>query len=165
CRRQRRRCGKRSIGSPAWADSWIAKGTTSPASKYCGAACESFTTCWWDSGWRRLQHIMYKVPMNDKSRAWEPGVLALDLNTFPFGAVTRWTAQSDAQEQEKAMARKYGEKAQKTVKEAMHKYKHGDLKSGKSGHKVKNRKQAVAIGLSEARKKGAKVPAKSKSGA
>jgi hypothetical protein len=38
----------------------------------------------------------------------------------------------------------------------------GDLKSGKSGHKVKNRKQAVAIGLSEARKKGAKVPAKSK---
>jgi hypothetical protein len=58
------------------------------------------------------------------------------------------------------MARKYGEKAQKTVKEAMHKYKHGELKSGKSGNKVKSRKQAVAIGLSEARKKGAKVPAK-----
>jgi hypothetical protein len=58
------------------------------------------------------------------------------------------------------MARKYGEKAQKTVKEAMHKYKQGELKSGKSGNKVKSRKQAVAIGLSEARKKGAKVPAK-----
>jgi hypothetical protein len=58
------------------------------------------------------------------------------------------------------MARKYGKKAQKTVKESMHKYKHGDLKSGKAGHKVKNRKQAIAVGLSEARKKGAKVPAK-----
>jgi len=60
------------------------------------------------------------------------------------------------------MTSKYGEKAQKTVKEAVHKYKHGELKSGKSGHKVKSRKQAVAIGLSEARKKGAKVPAKKK---
>jgi hypothetical protein len=61
------------------------------------------------------------------------------------------------------MARKYGEKAQKTVKEAMHKYKEGELKSGKSGKKVKSRKQAIAIGFSEARKKGAKVPAKKKS--
>jgi len=60
------------------------------------------------------------------------------------------------------MASKYGAKAQKTVKEAMHKYKEGELKSGKSGQKVKSRKQAVAIGLSEARKKGAKVPAKKK---
>jgi hypothetical protein len=60
------------------------------------------------------------------------------------------------------MARKYGEKAQKSVKEAMHEYKRGDLKSGKSGKKVTNPKQAIAIGLSEARKKGAKVPAKSK---
>jgi hypothetical protein len=58
------------------------------------------------------------------------------------------------------MASKYGEKAQKTVKEAMHKYKAGELKSGKSGHQVKSRKQAIAIGLSEARKKGAKVPSK-----
>ena len=61
------------------------------------------------------------------------------------------------------MTRKYGEKAQKTVHEAMHKYKEGKLKSGKSGKKVNNRKQAIAIGLSEARKKGAKVPAKAKS--
>ena len=58
------------------------------------------------------------------------------------------------------MARKYGEKAQETVKEAMHKYKRGELKGGKGSHpKVKNPKQAIAIGLSEARKKGAKVPA------
>lgn len=55
---------------------------------------------------------------------------------------------------------KYGPKAQKTVHEAMDKYKHGTLKSGKSGNKVTSRKQAVAIGLSEARKKGAKVPSK-----
>lgn len=55
---------------------------------------------------------------------------------------------------------KYGKKAQKTVKQTMHKYKRGKLKSGRSGRKVKSRKQAIAIGLSEARKKGAKVPRK-----
>lgn len=55
------------------------------------------------------------------------------------------------------MAR-YGKKSQETVKEAMHKYKRGKLKSGHSGQKAKSRKQAIAIGLSEARKKGAKVP-------
>ena len=59
------------------------------------------------------------------------------------------------------MAR-YGKKAQKTVESAMRRRKHGTLKRGKSGHggKVKSRKQAIAIGLSEARKKGAKVPRK-----
>jgi hypothetical protein len=57
---------------------------------------------------------------------------------------------------------KSGTKAQRTVKETLHEYKHGTLKSGKSGKSVKSRKQAVAIGLSEARKKGAKVPAKKK---
>jgi hypothetical protein len=60
------------------------------------------------------------------------------------------------------MAKKYGEKSQKTVKEAMHKFKEGKLKSGKSNKTVKNPKQAIAIGLSEARKKGAKVPPKKK---
>jgi hypothetical protein len=58
---------------------------------------------------------------------------------------------------------KYGKKAQKSVKRAMHKKKKGTLKSGRSGKKVKSRKQAIAIGLSEARKKGAKVPKKSSS--
>jgi hypothetical protein len=57
------------------------------------------------------------------------------------------------------MAR-YGKKAQESVKEAMHEYKHGELRSGKSGKKVTNPKQAVAIGLSKARKQGAKVPRK-----
>ncbi len=56
---------------------------------------------------------------------------------------------------------KYGPKAQEEVGKAVHEYKHGKLKSGKSGKKVTNRKQAVAIGLSKARKKGGKVPAKS----
>ena len=60
------------------------------------------------------------------------------------------------------MAR-YGTSAQKEVKEAMHEYKYGELKSGKSNKKVKSRKQAIAIGLSKARKKGAKVPTKTKS--
>ncbi len=55
------------------------------------------------------------------------------------------------------MAR-YGKRAQETVKEAMEKLKKGDLRSGKSGKKVTSRKQAIAIGLSEARAEGAKVP-------
>jgi hypothetical protein len=57
------------------------------------------------------------------------------------------------------MAR-YGRTAQKSVKSAMHRRKRGTLKSGRSGKKVTSRKQAIAIGLSEARKKGAKVPAR-----
>jgi hypothetical protein len=59
------------------------------------------------------------------------------------------------------MAR-YGKKAQQTVQEAMHKRKRGKLKSGRSGKTVKSRKQAIAIGLSEARRKGAKVPRRRK---
>ena len=58
------------------------------------------------------------------------------------------------------MARKYGAKAQKKVERAMHEKKKGTLRSGRSGKKVTSRKQAIAIGLSEARKAGAKVPQK-----
>jgi len=57
--------------------------------------------------------------------------------------------------------RKYSPKAQEKVQRAMHEMKRGTLKSGKSGKKVSTRKQAIAIGLSEARKRGAKVPKKS----
>ena len=57
------------------------------------------------------------------------------------------------------MASKYGKSASKNVESAMRRRKKGTLKSG-SGAKVKSRKQAIAIGLSEAREKGAKVPAK-----
>jgi hypothetical protein len=56
--------------------------------------------------------------------------------------------------------RKYGKKAQSKVKRAMHKRKSGTLKSGRSGKTVKSRKQAIAIGLSEARREGGKAPKK-----
>jgi hypothetical protein len=56
------------------------------------------------------------------------------------------------------MARKYGKKASKKVERAMRERKRGTLRSGRSGKKVTSRKQAIAIGLSEARKEGAKVP-------
>ncbi len=56
-------------------------------------------------------------------------------------------------------ARKYGKKAARKIKRVMHEFKRGTLKGGKGRHpKVKSRKQAIAIGLSEARKAGAKVP-------
>ncbi len=64
----------------------------------------------------------------------------------------------------KSSKRKYSPKASKSVEREMHEFKRGKLKSGRSGKKVKNPKQAIAIGLSEARKEGAKVPpAKKKS--
>ena len=62
----------------------------------------------------------------------------------------------------KSSGRKYSKGASKSVKSAMRRRKSGTLRRGKSGHggKVKSRKQAIAIGLSEARAKGAKVPRK-----
>ena len=56
------------------------------------------------------------------------------------------------------MARKYSRKASEKVERAMHERNEGKLRSGRSGRKVKSRKQAIAIGLSEARRSGAKVP-------
>ena len=66
---------------------------------------------------------------------------------------------------QKSSGRKYGKGAQKTVASAMRRKKKGSLRSGPGGKggKVKSRKQAIAIGLSEARKKGAKVPRKKQS--
>ena len=61
------------------------------------------------------------------------------------------------------MAR-YGKKASRKVKRAMHEMKRGKLKSGRSGKKVTSRKQAIAIGLSEARRAGGKVPRRKKGG-
>lgn len=60
------------------------------------------------------------------------------------------------------MAR-YGKKAGSKVKKVMHERKEGTLRSGRSGRKVKSKKQAIAIGLSEARRSGAKVPKKKSS--
>jgi hypothetical protein len=59
---------------------------------------------------------------------------------------------------------KYGKKAQSKVKRAMHERKRGELKSGSTGKTVKSRKQAIAIGLSEARRAGAKVPPRKSGG-
>jgi hypothetical protein len=61
------------------------------------------------------------------------------------------------------MASKYGKKASEKVEENMHEMKRGKLKSGRSGKKVTSRKQAIAIGLSEARREGGKVPSKKSS--
>ena len=60
----------------------------------------------------------------------------------------------------KSSGKKYGPKASQKVERAVHEMKPGTLKSGSSGKKVKSRKQAIAIGLSEARRAGAKVPRK-----
>ena len=65
-----------------------------------------------------------------------------------------------AAKKKRAGKRKYGAKAQKTVAKTMRARKKGTLKSGGSGRKVKSRKQAIAIALSEARRSGAKVPKK-----
>jgi hypothetical protein len=62
--------------------------------------------------------------------------------------------------EQKPVSRKYGAAASKQVQTEMHEMKEGKLKSGRSGKKVTSRKQAIAIGLSEERKKGAKVPEK-----
>lgn len=58
------------------------------------------------------------------------------------------------------MARKYSSSAGKDVERAMHKFKKGELKSGRKGGRAQSREQAIAIGLSEAREKGKKVPKK-----
>jgi hypothetical protein len=63
---------------------------------------------------------------------------------------------------QKSGGQKYGRKASEKVEKVMHERKHGTLRSGGSGKKVTSRKQAIAIGLSEARRAGAKVPRKRK---
>jgi hypothetical protein len=60
----------------------------------------------------------------------------------------------------RARTKRYGPKASKKVEKAMHEMKRGKLRSGRSGRKVRSRKQAIAIGLAQARRAGAKVPAK-----
>jgi hypothetical protein len=63
-----------------------------------------------------------------------------------------------------AKKKKYGKKASQKVEKAMHERKRGTLRSGRSGKKVTSRKQAIAIGLSQAREAGAKVPAPKRGG-
>jgi hypothetical protein len=87
-------------------------------------------------------------------------VAAAALNPRARGAVE---LSGTSRQKEKQMAR-YGAKAQKKVEKAMHERKRGTLRSGRSGKKVTSRKQAIAIGLSEARRAGGKVPSKKSSG-
>jgi len=68
-----------------------------------------------------------------------------------------------AAKKKKKGSRKYGKKAEQKVERAMHERKRGTLRSGRSGKKVTSRKQAIAIGLSEARRAGGKVPKRKKS--
>src|SRR5262249_5225877 len=83
-------------------------------------------------------------------------------NHVPYAGVSRfWAAifwRPRAFTRRLSMARRYSRSASKDVRRAMKKRKKGTLRSGRSGKKVKSRKQAIAIGLSEARKKGKKVP-------
>ena len=67
-------------------------------------------------------------------------------------------ADSTSTARTRTRSRKYGEKAGEKVERAMHEMKHGTLRSGRSNKKVADRKQAIAIGLSEARRAGGKVP-------
>jgi Family of unknown function (DUF6496) len=78
------------------------------------------------------------------------------------GATTNGSLGRELPRLEASTMAKYGTKSKQEVKKSMHEYKHGKLKSGKSGKKVTNPKQAIAIGLSKARKHGGKVPRKSK---
>jgi hypothetical protein len=73
------------------------------------------------------------------------------------------TGESQWKQETTEMARKYSSGASKKVEKAMHERKEGTLKSGRSGKTVKSRKQPIAIGLSEARKEGKKVPKKKSS--
>jgi hypothetical protein len=80
---------------------------------------------------------------------------------FPAGATRHANCMTQIvalSEEEMIVARRYGRKASAKVKRAMREKKRGTLKSGRSGRKVTSRKQAIAIGLSEARRAGAKVP-------
>jgi hypothetical protein len=79
---------------------------------------------------------------------------------LPRGNQLQWRRLSSSQLRRKIMARKYSKKASADVERAMKKRKAGTLKSGRSGKKVTSRKQAIAIGLSEARAEGKKVPKK-----
>jgi len=82
---------------------------------------------------------------------------------------TRRTKQSstrpstDGRRKKQSSKRRYGEAASKKVGRALHEAKKGTLRSGRSKKKVTSRKQAIAIGLSEARRRGAKVPARKRS--
>jgi hypothetical protein len=87
-------------------------------------------------------------------------MMATRTNRWRSGTGFYFTGYGSVTNEEKFMARKYSKGASKKVEKAMHERKKGTLKSGRSRKKVKSRKQAIAIGLSEARAEGKKVPKK-----
>jgi len=94
------------------------------------------------------------------SERWKSRSASLRLNgrRSDQGEINPQKGDSLMATKKKPSERKYGAAAGKQVETEMHEFKQGKLKSGRSGKKVTNPKQAIAIGLSEARKKGAKVP-------
>jgi hypothetical protein len=95
--------------------------------------------------------ILYDVPLDQNS--------SLAFYAYRDNAVRRRNFASECSSDRRMyMARRYSRGASKDVERAMRKRKRGTLRSGRSGKKVKSRKQAIAIGLSEARQKGKKVP-------
>lgn len=83
-----------------------------------------------------------------------------DIPAFNKAMIDTFTQLTEESTRRKRMPRKYDQKAQQAVEEEMHEFKRGRAKSGVTKKPVKNREQAIAIGLSKARKKGAKVPKK-----
>jgi hypothetical protein len=102
--------------------------------------------------------------LRSSARAFQHGRSGAQLICFPVLLIHQGgkMATRKRSSSKKSSGRKYGKAAGKSVESAMHRKKKGTLSSGKGGKggKVKSRKQAIAIGLSEARKKGAKVPKK-----
>jgi Family of unknown function (DUF6496) len=108
---------------------------------------------------------LHKIRLCSAIREWHDGcgthlIIAMRKNRFSTGVMNQ--KKREAVMARKAKNKRYGRKATQKVKRSMHEMKRGKLKSGRSGKKVKNRKQAIAIGLSEARRAGGKVPRKRK---
>jgi len=111
---------------------------------------------------RRSQELLQSLQQSP-ARGWVRGCAACDAMALQPAPACRSLQGGEHTFQESIMATQSRSKASRKVGKAMHEYKRGTLKSGRSGKKVTSRKQAVAIGLSEARKQGAKVPPKRKS--
>lgn len=100
-------------------------------------------------------------PLGRNDMRWRVPVHAIHWPAICKFRFDRRSASRAAQNHEERIVAKYSKKAQQEVKKALHEKKEGTLRNGKSGKKVTSSKQAIAIGLSKARKKGAKVPKKS----
>ena len=105
-----------------------------------------------------MERVLHKFGIRTRKRVFRAQRAKMG-ETVQNEASNLFSPQSENAREELHMAR-YGKKAAQKVKRAMHERKRGTLKSGRSGKKVTSRKQAIAIGLSEARREGGKVPRK-----